>query len=241
MLHRLVACTLLVFAATSALAQAPQTPPPAAGGPPASDAMRNLVGVWELSNPDRDRKCQLTFKLDPAPPGRTVVLAQTCAAAFPDLRAIAAWQMGSDDALKLVDAKGTVLSEMTEVEAGMYETTPSHTHYFLQTLAAINKERITDDLFGEWQFTRGTARVVCQMTFENTAATTDSFALTVKPGCDQIITRFAPIAWRLDRGQLIMLAANGQSWRFEENEEAIWSRVPAMRPPLVMNRPPPAQ
>ena len=40
----------------------------------------------------------------------------------------------------------------------MYETTPSHTHYFLQTLAAINKERITDDLFGEWQFTRGGTR-----------------------------------------------------------------------------------
>jgi hypothetical protein len=149
--------------------------------------------------------------------------------------------MGSDDALKLVDARGNVLSEMTEVEAGMYETTPSHTHYFLQTLAAINKERITDDLFGEWQFTRGTARVVCQMTFANTARDTDSFALTVKPGCDQIITRFAPVGWRLDRGQLIMLAANGQSWRFEENEEGIWSRVPAMRPPMVMTRPAPAQ
>ena len=76
--------------------------------------------------------------------------------------------------------------------------------------------------------------------FENTARDTDSFALTVKPGCDPIITRFAPVGWRLDRGQLIMLAAGGQSWRFEENEEAVWSRVPAMRPPLVMNRPPPA-
>jgi hypothetical protein len=237
MLRTILALGLGLLTASPALAQTPPAPP----APPPSDAMRNLVGVWELSNPDRDRKCQLTFKLDPAPPGRAVGLSQTCAAAFPDLRAIAAWQMGADDALKLVDAKGTVLSEMTEVEAGMYETTPSHTHYFLQTLAAINKERITDDLFGEWQFTRGTARVVCQMTFENTARDTDSFALTVKPGCDQIITRFAPVAWRLDRGQLLMLAANGQSWRFEENEEAVWSRVPAMRPPLVMNRPPPAQ
>jgi hypothetical protein len=242
MLDRLVACTLLVFLASPALAQAPQTPPPAQPAQPqVSDAMRNLLGVWELSNPDRDRKCQLTFKLDPAPPGRAVGLAQTCAAAFPDLRAIAAWQMGTDDALKLVDSKGAVLSELTEVEAGMYETTPSYTHYFLQTLAAINKERITDDLFGEWQFTRGTARVVCQMIFENTARDTDSFALTVKPGCDQIITRFAPVGWKLDRGQVIIVAASGQAWRFEENEDAVWSRVPAMRPPLVMTRPPPTQ
>src|SRR5688572_15697528 len=99
MLRNIIALGLGLLAAP-ALAQAPQTPP--ASGAPVSDAMRNLVGTWELSNPDRDRKCQLTFRLDPAPPGRAVSLAQTCAAAFPDLRAIAAWQMGADDALKLV-------------------------------------------------------------------------------------------------------------------------------------------
>jgi len=142
-----------------------------------------------------------------------------------------------DDSLRLVDKQGTVLLELNEVEAGMYETTPSHTHYFLQTLAAINKERITDDLFGEWQFSRGTARVICQMTLGNTAYDTDSFVLTLKPGCDPLIARFAPVSWRLDRGQFVMLAANGQSWRFEENEESTWSRVPAARPQVLMVRP----
>ena len=225
----LIACVLVALAGGPALAQAPTPPQP-------SDAARALVGVWELSNPDRDRKCQLTFRLDPAGPGRGVAQSSACAAAFPDLRAIAAWIMGTDDALKLVDAKGDVLLELNEVESGMYETTPSFTHYFLQTLAATNKERITDDLFGEWQFSRG-GKVICQLTLANTAYDTDSFALALKPGCDQLITRFAPVSWRLDRGQFVMLAANGQSWRFEENEENIWSRIPAMRPPLLMGRP----
>src|SRR5215212_2896566 len=97
---------------------------------------------------------------------------------FPNLRP-AAWQMGSDDALKLVDDKGAILLEMTEVEAGMYETTPSYTHYFLQTLAALNKERITDDLFGDWQFSRA-GKAICQITLANTAYDADSFALSVK-------------------------------------------------------------
>ena len=148
-LHAQISCRPL-HPATTALAQAPPLPQP-------SDAARALVGAWELSNPDRDRRCTLTFKLDPAPQGRAVTLGPTCAAAFPDLRPTAAWTMGSDDALKLVDAKGAVLFELTEVENGMYETTPSHTRYFLQTLAAINKDRITDDLFGDWQITRGPA------------------------------------------------------------------------------------
>jgi len=228
MLDRLVAGVLVVIATTAALAQAPAAQP--------SDAARALVGVWELSNPDRDRKCQLTFRLDASGPGRGVSQSSACAGAFPDLRAIAAWTMGTDDALKLVDGKGEVLLELNEVESGMYETTPSFTHYFLQTLAATNKERITDDLFGEWQFSRG-GKTICQLTLNNTAYDADSFALTLKSGCDQFITRFGPVSWRLDRGQFVMLAANGQSWRFEENEENTWSRIPAARPPVLMVRP----
>jgi hypothetical protein len=119
----------------------------------------------------------------------------------------------------------------------MYETTPSYTHYFLQTLAATNKERITDDLFGDWQITRGPGRPICELTLGNTAYDPDSFVLTLKPGCDASITRFAPVAWRLDRGQFVMIGAGNQSWRFEENEANIWSRIPAARPPVLMVRP----
>ena len=46
-----------------------QTPAPL---PPPSDAAKALVGVWELSNPDRDKRCQFTFKLDAAPGGLDV-------------------------------------------------------------------------------------------------------------------------------------------------------------------------
>jgi protease inhibitor Inh len=200
-----------------------------------SDAAKALVGAWELSNPDRDRRCQITFKLDPAPPGWSITLAPGCAAAFPDLRPTTAWTMARDDTLKLLDAKGTTLTELNEVENGMYETTPSFTHYFLQNLAATGKERITDDLFGDWQLSRS-GKSICQFTLGNTAFNADSFTLILKSGCDALITRFGPVAWRFDRGQFVMLDAKGQSWRFEENEENTWSRIPAMRPPLTMTR-----
>ena len=231
MLNWLLTIAVLASSGMQVHAQSSQTPPAP------SDAARALVGVWELSNPDRDRRCTLTFKLDPAPQGRVVTLGPTCAAAFPDLRPTAAWTMGSDDALKLVDAKGAVLFELTEVENGMYETTPSHTRYFLQTLAAINKDRITDDLFGDWQITRGPGRAICALNLGNTAYDTDSFVVTLQPGCDASITRFAPVAWKLDRGQFVMIGGGGQAWRFEENEANIWSRIPAARPPVLMVRP----
>src|SRR6185503_19220949 len=149
-----------------------------------------------------------------APQGRALTFGPGCAAAFPDVLPAVAWTMGGDDALKLVDAKGVVLFELNEVEAGMYETTPSFTHYFLQTLAAINKDRITDDLFGDWQFSRG-GKSICEINLGNTAYDTDSFVLTLKPGCDALLTRFGPVSWKLDRGQFVMVSAAGQAWRFE--------------------------
>jgi hypothetical protein len=228
MLKRLLVLGVLIAAPAFAQAQAPLPEP--------SEAAKALVGMWELSNPDRDRRCTVTFKLDATPPGRSVALAPACAVAFPDLRPLAAWTMGRDDSLKLIDNKGTVLLELSEVEQGMYETSPSFTHYFLQTLAATNKERITDDLFGDWQFSRA-GKSICQFTLNNTAFDADSFSVTLKSGCDPLVTRFGPVAWRFDRGQFVMLDAKGQSWRFEESEENNWSRVPAMRPPLTMARP----
>src|SRR5215469_10566869 len=92
-----------MLAASEATALAQSSQPPAEP----SDAAKALVGAWELSNPDRDRRCQVTFKLDTTPPGRAIMLAPACAVAFPDLRPVAAWTMARDDTLKLLDAKGT--------------------------------------------------------------------------------------------------------------------------------------
>ena len=92
-------------------------------------------------------------------------------------------------------------------------------------------------LVGVWELSNPDRDRKCQLTLNNTAYDTDSFALTLKPGCDPFITGFRPVSWRLDRGQFVMLAGNGQSWRFEENEENTWSRIPAARPPVLMVRP----
>ncbi|HKS60158.1 MAG TPA: hypothetical protein VJT13_00570, partial [Xanthobacteraceae bacterium] len=103
MSKQLAALAILMLSGASAFAQ---TPAPLVEP---NDAARVLVAApWELSNPDRDRRCQVTFRLDPAPPGRTLALAPACGVAFPDLRPAAAWILGRDDLLRILDARGTV-------------------------------------------------------------------------------------------------------------------------------------
>jgi hypothetical protein len=222
--------TLLILTAGTAVAQAP----------PPSDAAKAIAGAWELSNADRDRTCNMNFKLAPAGVNYAIEMDKACAEAFPSTRAIVGWTLGRNDMLLLMDATGTPVLELLEVEAGTYEgLRPNEGRYVLQNPAVVaaSKERPADDLFGEWSIVRaGTTRPLCGLTLAAEAADADSFAVKVKPGCDQAIARFGPVSWKMDRGQLIVQSARGQVWRFEENETNIWDRIPKGNQPLVLMR-----
>ena len=217
-----------------ALALAGVTDAAAQTGAPPSDAVNSMLGGWEMSNADRDKTCVMTFKLDMAGPGRALDLPKECATTFPNLKEVAAWTI-DNDALRLIDAKGATLLEFNEVENGMFESARSTgTLYFLQTVAAAQGRGHTpDQMFGTWNFVR-TNKTICQITLMDTAADTENFALETKPGCDQLITRFAPRAWRMDRGQFVLVSTKGDVWRFEEEETNNWHRIPEGRQPLLL-------
>ncbi len=103
---KLLALLALVFFAGIAQAQ----PAPAV-----SDAAKEMVGGWELSNADRDKRCPITFSIDPAPGGFKLELDPTCAATFPQLKDVSVWAFGRNDVLRLVDGRGTDAFEFTEV------------------------------------------------------------------------------------------------------------------------------
>lgn len=204
--------------------------------PPPSDAVKSMLGGWEMSNADRDKTCIITFKLDMAGPGRA--LEQNCTTTFPNIKDAAAWTI-DNDALRLIDAKGKVLLAFNEVENGLFESAhSSDSLYFLQTVAAAEgREHTPDKMFGIWTFARANGKPICQITLMDTAADTDSFALQTKSGCDALITNFAPRAWRMDRGQFVLLSSRGEPWRFEENETNTWHRIPEGRQPLLLVKP----
>jgi len=198
-----------------------------------------MVGSWELSNADHDKACTLTFRLDAAGPGRALDVDKSCAEMFPETREVTAWVIGKDEALRLIDPKGRPLLEFMEVENGLFEPLhPGKSLYFLQTVAAAQgREHTADQMFGDWAFARGSGRQICQLALLNTAADTESFALTVKPGCDGLVTTFAPKGWRMDRGLLLLLSDRAEPWRFEEGDPGVWHRIPEGRQPLLLVRP----
>ena len=213
---------ILLFAADVG---APAQAQPAA--PALSDAAKALIGSWEFANADRDKRCTITFRTDVSPAGLKVEFDRPCVGLYPFVRDIAAWSLNEGDFLRLLDAKGKSVLEFTEVESGIYEAPkPGEGILFIQNASAAGPEpRTAAQMAGEWVIQRN-GRQICALTLSNTAVG-EEFAVRVKQPCDQLVTRFAPATWSMERGELVMKPARGQPWRFEEGDEQAWRRVPS--------------
>ncbi len=206
-----------------------QTPAPLAGG----DAAKAVAGSWEMSNAERDRSCVLTLRGGVGSAASTVAWDAKCPEAFPFSRNVVSWSVGARESIVLLDAGGRTVIELSEVEGGLYEgERPGEGLVFLQSSAGGAAERKPEEFAGEWVFMRPAGKPLCRVTLTTTPAAQDAFTLAVRPGCDALVARFRPVAWRYDRGQLVVIPAQGDVWRFEEGEPNTWSRIPESRQPL---------
>jgi hypothetical protein len=222
------ALTILLITA-SFLGAASAQPAAPSGEPP-----KTIAGTWEISSADREKTCAVTFRSEAAPrvgaasPGSRLDFAPNCAAALPFIRDAVAWSIGAKDVVRLTDSKGSPLLEFFEVESGMYEgERRGEGIFFMQSLAANRPAPTAEQVFGDWNVTRGGTRAICTMTLSNSAAGEDGFAVTLKAGCDRLVTQFNPNTWRLDKGELVLSSEKGDSWRFEEGDApSTWRRIP---------------
>jgi hypothetical protein len=209
----------------------PSTPQSAPG-----DSAATMIGAWEFSNADHDKICRFNFRADAVPGGSRLDIDKNCPALFASTKDIVAWAMDNYGALRLLDAQGNPVIELTEVESGMFDGfTPEEGRYILQTAAAAPM-RSADDMVGDWAVARDTGKPICVLTFANSPAGNDALALKIKPGCDPMVTRFNPVAWRMNQGALMLLSSRGQSWQFEEDDANTWLRVPESAEPLLLVR-----
>ena len=190
------------------------------------------------STTERSKTCVVTLKSDATPQGLKLELEPGCAAALPFTKDITAWNIRGLDIVRLQDAAGQSVIDFTEVESGIFEGLRTNEGiYILQNLAAARSlAKSMDQMIGDWSMVRGNGRPVCGLTLTNTEATPDNFAVFLKPRCDPAVTAFAPTVWRLERGELLLMSQNGETWRFEADDNAQWRRVPDSADPLIMLR-----
>ena len=221
-------CLAVIAVALSAAGAAAQAP---------SDAAKDMVGDWEISNAARDKTCPVTFKLEPATGGFKLDLDGVCGTAFPALKDVVVWAMGPNDEVRLLNSKGVVILDFMEVEAHMYEAErKGEGLFFMRTQDAIKAATVTpEQVFGEWILLKEFEKPLCRLTLSNASAGGESYKITVKPGCDPSVADVELSTWRLDSDGLL-LTGRGGSWRFSESDATSWERIPASADPLVLMR-----
>jgi hypothetical protein len=211
--------------------------PDRASAQSASEAAKAMVGAWEISNAERDRRCTVTFSADTAPGGLKLELDPGCAEVFPPLKDVTAWRILADNGpLRLLDAKGVSVLEFSEVESGMYEAErPGEGIYFMQTQAAAAVPvRTPEQMLGSWSFMQEADKPLCGLDLSNAAAGAE-FKLSIKPGCSAKIAALALSTWKLEGDQLV-LSGEGGTWRFVESDINIWERIPPSTDPMLLIR-----
>jgi hypothetical protein len=204
----------------------------------AATLKKNMIGQWELSTTERSKTCVVTLKRDATPQGLKLELEPGCAAALPFTKDISAWNVKGLDIVRLQDAAGQSVIDLTEVESGILEGMRTNEGiYILQNLAAARSlAKSMDQMIGDWAMVRGNGQAICGLTLTNNEATPDNFQVFLKPKCDPAIAAFAPTQWRLDHGQMVLMSAKGETWQFEADDNAQWRRVPDSADPLIMLR-----
>jgi len=212
--------------ALAVLAWLAVAPVQAQQSPPLGDQATALLGSWEFSNADRDKRCTATFSNAAVPGGYKVEFDANCVNLFPIVAQIAGWRLPDNDNLFLFDATGKTLAEFSEVEAGMFEApTPGVGVLFLQNAAAAAPApKRPDEVAGEWTIAGQTA--LCEISLATATVSGGDMRLTIKPGCRDDVAKLNFTRWRIEGSELLLLPAQGTPWRFLENDSDNWRRIP---------------
>jgi hypothetical protein len=204
----------------------------------ASSLKDRMIGKWELSTTERSKTCVVTLEAAAVPQGFKLELEPGCDKALPFTADIVNWAIRGLDIVRLQDASGQSVIDLTEVESGIFEgQRAGEGIYLLQTLEAARASiRSMDQMIGDWAIVRGNGDTVCRLTLTNTEASADNFEVYLKPRCDPAIESFAPAFWRLEHGTIQLMSRRGETWHFEADDNAQWRRVPDSANPMILIR-----
>ena len=256
------------LAAAALLAGSPawsQTQPLPRGAEKAPDAIRPLLGAWDLELAGASRKCTITLAPEEAPNGRQLRFPATCRRALPILDGVVAWGLTPQGKPRLNDALGkTVLAfEGGGAEAGLQGKGPDGKAYTLdpkgyvraarraappaaevaaqaaqrQTAVDPTRAPVPDSVPGRYAVMRQQNREACRLVLSGGPVNPAGRAPVAFDGAcqDTGLNIFDPVGWRYADGRLTLVARKGHGVDLVF-ENGQWRKDPAVGAPLLMRR-----
>lgn len=222
-----------------------QKPPAAPAGPKIDPAAREaggrLAGAFRLTSADGARGCPFTLKPDASGAGLAVDFDREACSIIGFSVQVSAWLPDPSGSIRLLNAQGRTVAEFTEGTGGSYEALREGDGvYFLTNPSVADASDVNvEEVIGDWDLSRTAGTPVCRWTLrDDPVGKGDGRALAVAAGCDASVLRFAPVAWDIEGGNILVRGVgSGAVIRFARQEDGSWARTPERGRPLLMTRP----
>ncbi|KPF71226.1 hypothetical protein IP69_07215 [Bosea sp. AAP35] len=234
---------------------------PPRGADQAPDALRPLLGAWDLEVVDQPRRCTIILGAEAAAHGRQVRFPATCRRAIPILATVSNWTVTAKGLPLLADAQGKALlgfdgtgpsaalrakaddgqdyrldpkSYPRSVKAPSNAATQTATAAQRPTLVDPGRAPAADTVPGRYVLMRQLNREACRLVL-STGPQAGAPAAFEGSCTDTGLTIFDPAGWRYNAGRLSLVARKGHSVDLVF-ENGHWRKDPAVGAPLLMRR-----
>ena len=188
-----------------------------------------MIGTWEFSNADRDKICTVTFRAI-RPVGFKVEFDENCGNLFPLVTRSPAGVSPTTICCgcSMPRAKRCSNSARSRT-ASTRRRRRASACCSCRTPPPPGRRRSRPS---RWPATgrscAGPARRCAALTLATTAGAR-RFGVDGQAGLRASIARLNFAQWRMDRGELVLVSARGNPWRFEEVDDETWRRAAGKR------------
>lgn len=240
---------------------AAQTTMPPRGADQAPEALKPLLGAWDLEMVDQPRRCTIILGAEPAVRGRQVRFPATCRRALPVLMDVQTWTVTAKGLPALADSEGKPIlgfdgtgpRAVLQAKGGdgsAYRLDPKTYPRSVRpavsaaAAAATAAQRHTaidparapaaDTLPGLYAMQRQQNREACRLVLRPGPA--DGAPAAFEGNClDTGLSIFDPAGWRYAAGRLALVARKGHSVELVF-ENGHWRKDPAVGAPLMLRK-----
>jgi hypothetical protein len=246
---------LVVMRGASAQTEPVQVPP--------AVAINALTGLWDVTLKDPLRGCRVELKPTPAAQGLTAIINPRCRWAILPLKTAVAWELGEGNRPQFIDAKGAVVMGFQRPVASSIVAKINNGDYVMEPVgtgkvADNDRRAILSALFngralppdpsklppvdpktvpGNYGVARDKGRPICSITLTSRPSRAGAYAAEIAGGClDAGLKIFDPVAWRVERGRLVLIAKKGHETAFVPSADGTWTKDPVGNSPMFLKQ-----
>lgn len=197
----------------AAQGEEPATAPEAAIDP----VIAGMAGPFILEQGSGGPQCRVELSTEAAIHAFAIIIPETCYADFPPLTEVAGWTMLEDGTLRLTDALGKKLYELTEIESGLFQMSEPPGYSMVNVDESDFAESQPLEIFPEQ---RAGAYVLsqveapdlgrCEVMLLAEPGGEDWYGATVDASCPPELSRFEIIGWRPLADGIVLIGKPGE-------------------------------